>query len=651
MNYLNFLSDSLGIIIEYLNIYEIINLYLSYYKIINIFKYIQTINYFPSSSFPSLSFSSLISLKEIKSFLKKCFNIKYIYLNYSNNSSYLTNNNNNIDNFEFQLEVSKIILNELPYNNKIKSIQIMIPEYFSIEFIQLYDQYIQNISKISNENLNLLFIDIPGYKSDMQSISFQIHQNCPNIREIHGIEFNDHLFYELSLQTHEISNDNDNDNNKMFGFLDVDCWPHLEILHIGNLINRYYSLVDNLSYDNSTISQLESIFISKFTKSRFPSVTILDFNLIDSTNLTNFFTILTKYFLINPNEKTLHIWNSISIVRLNQSFNESLNQFEIQENWKLEFKALQQFKIQQQNYSSYENNYYNYDNNMSNSNQISNYNIILLFPSISFLQFYSITPSIQFISYFQLFSDSKKLQFSAFFEDITLQNYLQLFLVQKQYITKLSLYERICDYQDIMNHTNLYKTNQNIMNKRNKFYTVSFLDYLFENYTINIFFDYFIKQNNSIKKSLKLSYDGVLKFLEVENDTLTLLHLNESFLTKNFNEYDNLLFINCYQLQTIIIELDLMCRIKDRQTQYLTNLQNFILYFQRNIHHYKNNELKYFQFNVWTIEQFELLSHELQLILLSIDSSEHISNYKMIEVKLHLRSYHKKTITLGYISE
>ena len=304
------ISEVIGLVVDYLNLRENLLLYLACYERIQIFKYITTINYSITSPSSFLSLPSSSSTQNFQSslqilfqlFFQNCFNIKNIFINYYFDEKIKWNTHNTIYDFELSQNLLSLLLTSFSYKkNKIISITILLPESSPLSFINLCSQFLLQISKEQNNNLKFLYLDLPIYRLDPLAfpLSFSIHKNCPILTEITGIEFSDCLFQELNFD----------DNNNISGFLDIECWSHLEILHLGNLINRYFSILEDLSSTQSLqIPQFNSIFLSKFSKQRFPNVKILDFNQIDSANLLNFFVIMTEFFLLHSNDSQLFIW-------------------------------------------------------------------------------------------------------------------------------------------------------------------------------------------------------------------------------------------------------------------------------------------------------------------------------------------------------
>jgi hypothetical protein len=626
MNFVDLISidDIFSYLLDYCYFDDIISLYvlflsssrspLSTYSLLatNIPKYFTNFHYL--GSFENEYVHMVTDNLYLHNFFKQCLNIQNISL------CFFSETETDFCELTFQHFLSM----DLTF---LKNITIIIPEDYPTSICELCSKFIQKLSTQRFYQIQSIKISFPAYKvNESPPLSHLSLNNCSeSLFEIFGLESFDHLFDEISHQPDAIN------------FLDLECWPNLKILHLGNLISRFFSILEDISGD---FSSWIDCFLSKFTIIRFPSVATLDFDSLEDEQFLSFIRSLAEFLLpLSPKELDTYLWSSISNLIIDRLQDSSANRFALEEEWMTTIRSLRSIKSQ-------------LSSDSKRDGSLPSQSVLTLFPNVSLIRLFAPLPSSHFLS---LSSSSCRTQtglwLHGFHDDPILHQYLVTPSLHPLPvgITRLSIFERFCDYQLLQQRVPSFEKCRLMADGLpssldNSSHHRSFLDSLLAILPRSCLSTH-LTPLCSKRLASSARYPELNQFLKYNGSSLSHLHINESHLRgvllsekeSGSLEGEGNLFGNCHQLETVVIELDLFCR-GEESTSAFGYLSRLVQCLGLKDLHQSYPQLRRLQFNVWTHDsEVVLQSFLLPQLAPSAAAAATASHSKAISIFIHNR--------------
>jgi hypothetical protein len=595
-------DDLLALVLGYLNVYDSVLFYRSCYQALIIPQSLHSLVW----DLSHLTELDQIFPLDLSTFLTHCPAFERIHLSFI---------------FENEFEVCLVILSHLrqcPRWPLLKDIWIQISDDFPDSISTLCWDVLHTFSNEQFGKIESLLISFPPsfFDNQAESINATLNSHHPNLCEVFGTEVCDNLFHELH-------------HFHLIGFLDVVSWSQLRVLHLGNLLSRFFVITEQHP-EGETTHWMEQ-FLTKFTRSRFPAVTTLHFDDLDDDATLFFFSTLARFlFQCSEVESQTYLWSTISTIKFDRFPNRMEDPYLVRNRW---MEMVRNIQMLHRGSSG---------SRTGNGTAIPTSNgTISIFQQLSSLQICGSLPSLHFIPFLctTLNSQTYGLRLTGFMDDPLFQQYLETPSLHPSPIgiRELIVYERLCDFQllqeKLFSSTNFSRFT---LNKRRNFTpNSSYLDSFLNLIPQSSFPDYLTSLS-----SKHLSYNshhlhhGLHSFLTHDSHSLTLLHLNESqFIELCLNSCDDtsqpsihLFGQSSSQLQIVIIELDLFCRevtLSEKQNQNekkqrmlrMKSLIWLIQNFQMKETQEFYSHLKMIQFNVWSSTLETLFKLDLEDLL------------------------------------
>jgi hypothetical protein len=581
MNFVDLISidDLLSYLLDYCNFGDIISLYVLFLPSsrspLSIPKYVSNIHWCSIISPKSEGDQILVNnIHHLNLFFNQCFNLRDLYLYFYS---------------EMDIGLCELTLQHLLSMNlsSIKNVTIIIPEEYPTHICNLCSHLLQKFSATPFHQIESIIFSFPAYKVDgsphLSLSPLNIHSR--GLVEIYGLESFDNLFEGISHPADVIA------------FLDLKCWPNLQILHLGNLIARLFLIIEDTS---ENFSNWSDSFLSKFTTTRFPSVSTLDFDSLEDQQFLTFISSLAAFIITSSQEDLgTYLWSSISKLIFDRFPDQypSANRFALEEEWMSSIRGLRSLKSQSSSESK-------------RNDSLPSQSVLTLFPNISTIHLCALLPSSHFLTLSSACSQLG-LRLQGFSDDPILHQYLATPSLHPSPvgITHLSIFERFCDFHFFQQRVPSFEKCRLLNHKTPSQMSSSVVNHSFLDTFLSIVPKSSIVTHLTPLSSKRLALSRYLElnqFLKYNSSSLSYLHINESHLRNLLSEWldinddgERKLFGNCHVLQIVIIELDLFCRGEPEFSAF-ESISRLIQCLRLQEIQQAYSQLRRIQLNVWT---------------------------------------------------